>query len=62
MFAVCAVTVTLVGEELNDLSIHLLFEHWQPIALHAGLAAASPAAGVYAAARALGQEPCPSGP
>ena len=52
--SVLGVTVILVGEELHYLPTHLLLEHWEPIALRAGLAAASLAAGVYAAARALG--------
>lgn len=52
--AACGVTFILVGEELHYLPTHLLLEHWQPIAIHAGLAVASLAAGVYAAARALG--------
>ena len=34
------VTVILVGEELHYLPTHLLLEHWEPIALRAGLATA----------------------
>lgn len=52
--AASGVTFILVGEELHYLPTHLLLEHWQPIAIRAGLAVASLAAVVYAAARALG--------
>ena len=52
--SVLGVTVILLGEELHYLPTHLLLEHWEPIALRAGLAVASLAAGLYAAARALG--------
>ena len=52
--SVLGVTVILVGEELHYLPTHLWLEHWEPIALRAGLAVASLAAGLYAAARALG--------
>jgi len=48
------VTVILGGEELHYLPTHLLLEHWEPIALRGGLAVASLAAVLYAAARALG--------
>lgn len=52
--AVCGVTVILVGEELHYLPSHLWLEHWEPIVLRGGLAVASLASGVYAAARVLG--------
>ena len=52
--SVLGVTVILVGEELQYLPTHLFLEYWEPIALRAGLAAASLAAVVYAAARWLG--------
>ena len=48
------VAVILVGKELHYPPTHLLLEHWEPITLRTGLAVASLAAGVYAAARALG--------
>ena len=48
------VTVILAGEELRYLPTHLWLEHWQPIVLRGGLATASLAAAIYAAARALG--------
>ena len=48
------VTVILLGEELHYLPTHFLLQHWEPIALRAGLAVASLAAVVYAAARMLG--------
>ena len=48
------VTVILLGEKFHYVPTHLLLEHWVPIALCVGLAAASLAASVYAAARALG--------
>ena len=48
------VTVILVAEELHYLPTHLLLEHWETVALRAGLAVATLAAGIYAAARALG--------
>lgn len=37
---VLGVTVILVGEDLHCLPTHLLLEHWEPISLRAGLAAA----------------------
>ena len=52
--AVCSVTVILVGEELHYLPTHVLLAHWQSITIGAGLAVVSLAAGMHAAARALG--------
>jgi len=52
--SVLGVTAILVGEDLHYFPTHLFLEHWEPIALRAGLAAASLAAVVYAAARWLG--------
>ncbi|MDE0354719.1 MAG: hypothetical protein OXU64_03080 [Gemmatimonadota bacterium] len=48
------VTVILLGEELHYLPAHILLQHWEPIALRGGLAVATLAAGIYAAARILG--------
>ena len=52
--AVVGVTLILLAEELAYLPTHLLLQHWQPLALHGGLAVACFAAAVYAAARSLG--------
>lgn len=51
---ISAVGVILVDEGLQYLPTHHLLEHWEPIALRGGLAVASLAADVYAAARTLG--------
>ena len=53
MVSTLGVTVIPVGEELHYLPTHLLLEHFEPIALRAGLAVASHAACIYAAALGL---------
>ena len=51
---IVGVAVILLGDELSYLPTHLLIAHWLPISLHAGVALGCLAAGLYAAARALG--------
>jgi len=48
------VAVILLGEELSYIPTHLFLENWLALALYSGLYITTFAAGVYAAARALG--------